>query len=847
MEMHRVTERVSTPPATAVRQVHPATAERLFAGPGEMRALCRAFDWASTPLGPVEGWSQSLRTTATTVLASRNPMFLWWGPELVQIYNDDYRPSLGGDGRHPQALGKRAEDFWTDIWEAISPQIEQVMTTGEPTWHEDQYLPIERNGRLEDVWWTYSYSPVLDDDGSIGGTLVVCQETTLRILAQREREQLLAETANAERALRESAARLRAIFDGTYEYIGLLASDGTLLEMNRASLEFGGNAREELIGRPFWDTPWFTPTPGAAEFVREAVARAAAGEFVRYEAALRRPTGEMMTFDISLHPIRNERGQVVLIVPEGRDVTERERAEAAKRESEARYRTLFESLDEGFCVIEVLFDEEGVPRDYRFLEANPAFVEQTGLIDAIGRTAREMVPDLEAHWLETYAEVAVTGQPVRFQNGSEPMGRWFDVYAFRVDRPEDRRVAMLFTDITEARAAERERDRLLTALEVERARLADVFRQAPAFLAVLRGPDLVFDLVNDAYYQLVGHRELLGRAVFEALPEVQDQGFNELLEGVLSTGEAFVGRELPLLVARTAGAPPEERFIDLTYLPLVEGDGTRSGIIAHGTDVTEQVRARREIERLLGESERSRAEAEAAWAEAEAANRAKSEFLAVMSHELRTPLNAIGGYAELMEMGIRGAVTKQQQEDLRRIQTSQRHLLGLINEVLNYAKLETGMVQYELEAVRMREALTAAEALVAPQARAKGLTLTVADCPQELAARADAEKLRQVLVNLLSNAVKFTPEGGRIDMSCSVVGAEVSITVSDTGIGIAEDKLSAIFDPFVQVRADLTRKYEGTGLGLAISRDLARGMGGDLTAASELGLGSTFTLVLPAA
>ena len=114
-------------------------------------------------------------------------MFLWWGPELVQLYNDAYRPSLGGDGRHPRALGARGREFWTDIWEVIGPQIAQVMGGGEATWHEDQYLPIERNGRLEDVWWTYSYSPVLDDDGRVGGTLVVCQETTGRVQAQRER------------------------------------------------------------------------------------------------------------------------------------------------------------------------------------------------------------------------------------------------------------------------------------------------------------------------------------------------------------------------------------------------------------------------------------------------------------------------------------------------------------------------------------------------------------------------------------------------------------------------------------------------------------------------------------
>ena len=167
----------------AHRKLH----DDLFAGPGEMRALCRDFDWSATPLGPVGGWSQSLRTTVRTMLASPSPMFLWWGADLIQLYNDAYRPSFGSKGRHPAALGMRGRECWTDIWPTVGPQIDRAYTSGEPTWNEDFFLPIERNGALEDVWWTYSYSPAFDDNGTIGGVLVVCLETTGRVLAERER------------------------------------------------------------------------------------------------------------------------------------------------------------------------------------------------------------------------------------------------------------------------------------------------------------------------------------------------------------------------------------------------------------------------------------------------------------------------------------------------------------------------------------------------------------------------------------------------------------------------------------------------------------------------------------
>ncbi len=232
---------------------------------------------------------------------------------------------------------------------------------------------------------------------------------------------------------------------------------------------------------------------------------------------------------------------------------------------------------------------------------------------------------------------------------------------------------------------------------------------------------------------------------------------------------------------------------------------------------------------------------------AAAASRAKSEFLAVMSHELRTPLNAITGYVDLIEMGIHGPVTPEQRDDLERIQRSQRHLTGLINGVLNYSRLEAGALHYELQDVTLDEVLATCEALIAPQLSTRRLTMAFDGCDPALKVRADADKLKQIVLNLLSNSLKFTEPGGRITLACTPRLEKVAITVSDTGRGIAADQLERIFEPFVQVDARLVRTHEGVGLGLAISRDLARGMGGDLTAESTPGVGSTFTLLMPRA
>ncbi|MDQ6924656.1 MAG: ATP-binding protein [Candidatus Eremiobacteraeota bacterium] len=261
-------------------------------------------------------------------------------------------------------------------------------------------------------------------------------------------------------------------------------------------------------------------------------------------------------------------------------------------------------------------------------------------------------------------------------------------------------------------------------------------------------------------------------------------------------------------------------------------------------------------EDLLVAERRARADAEAARVAAEHANQAKSEFLANMSHELRTPLNAISGYVQLLEMGVHGEITDAQRSALDRVQRAQRHLLGLINDVLNYAKLDAGRVEYALRPVDLGDVVHDVFAMVEPQLLAKGLTFAVlsevavargvpAGSPQT--AVADPEKLAQVLLNLLSNAIKFTAAGGTVEVTVFSGAESAGIRVRDTGVGIAPDEQARIFDPFVQVQRGLTRAVEGTGLGLAISRDLARGMSGDLTVESVPGEGSTFTLRLPVA
>ena len=297
---------------------------------------------------------------------------------------------------------------------------------------------------------------------------------------------------------------------------------------------------------------------------------------------------------------------------------------------------------------------------------------------------------------------------------------------------------------------------------------------------------------------------------------------------------------LPDVLTRWRASIASGESFEMTF-PLRAADGQFRRFLTRATPLTD---ATGRVVRWFGTNTDVEAE-RAAREAAERANQAKTDFLTTMSHELRTPLNAIAGYAELLEIGVHGAVTDAQHEAITRIQRSQRHLLGLINDVLNFAKLDAGHVAYAVTDVDVCDAVDALVPLVAPQLAAKSLSLDRDQCESGCFVRADREKLQQILLNLMSNAIKFTAARGTIKLGCDSRGDVVAVWVEDTGIGIAEEHLMRVFAPFVQIERRLNAPGEGTGLGLAISRDLARGMGGELTVESTLGQGSTFTLTLP--
>ncbi|XVH33291.1 PAS domain S-box protein (plasmid) [Haloferacaceae archaeon DSL9] len=417
-----------------------------FLSDGEMAERIREFEWAETPLGPITEWPLELRVAVDLMLSTSEAIGIYWGDDRRLLYNDAAIEQIGE--KHPDALGRPARDVFPEAWETLGPIHDQVMTGDGPVRNEEYYLPLERAGELEDIWWDSTFNPIPAGDGSVGGVFNISFDVTDRVQAERE--------------LRER-----------------------------------------------------------------------------------------------------------------------------KRKSEAKYRTLFESIDEGFCIIEMLFDGDEQPVDYRFLETNPRFEEITDLSNSEGERVRDLVPDHEDHWFEIYGRVARTGEDVRFTERAEHIGdRWYDVYAFRIGDPDGRNVAVLFDDITERKRAQEE-------LRENEARL-DAFVTATSDVVYRMSPDWSEMYYLDGREFIVDTEDPRETWLEEYIPADERERVMAAIEGAIETKTTF---ELKHQVVQVDGS---RGWTHSRAVPILNDDGEIVEWFGTATDITE----RKRVETRLGESEK---------------------------------------------------------------------------------------------------------------------------------------------------------------------------------------------------------------------------------------------------
>lgn len=538
----------------------------------------RNHDWLKTSLGTPDQWPPSLQTTVGLVLHSGSPMLLFWGSELLCFYNDAFRPSLGDNGKHPASLGQPAQEVWNEVWAFTGPLLDQVRATGEAVWFEDQLVPIYRNNRLEDVYWTFSYSPAFGNNGQIDGVLVSCTETTQQVNAI---SQLQASEQRFQNLVRETA-------------VGIIVLEGEEMRVsvvNNAYARLIDRSREALMGKPL-----FTIIPEAEAIFRPIIdgVRLTGESLFLYEQPyfVYVDGAEKSGFlDLVYQPYRELDGRIAGVMVICQDITSQVTARQKIEESEARFRTLVNESPVATCLFvgqELIIDVANELMVY-FFGRGPSIV---------GKPVREVLTGQvgDGSVIALLEQVFTTGEPYTAMaapaeltiNGKR--GTYYFDLSLKPLRNTDGAIYAVLetaTDVTEKVLTQQQ-------LKMSEARFRNIVEQAPMAIGLLKGRELVIEVGNKRLFEVWGKDSaILGRRLIEALPELDGQVFIELLERVYDTGEPFFG--YGVLAKLMHAGKPEDIYFDFVYTPVLDGADNISGVMVLATEVTQQVLARQKV------------------------------------------------------------------------------------------------------------------------------------------------------------------------------------------------------------------------------------------------------------
>lgn len=551
-----------------------------FSGGGEMGSLIRAKDWSQTSVGNPDTWPQSLRTALSIILNSRFPMFLWWGPDLICFYNDAYRPSLGINGKHPFILGQPAMEAWPEIWDIIKPLIDQVLSAGDATWDEDRLIPIYRNGKLEDVYWTFSYSPVIDESGRRSGVLVTCNETT--------------EKVNAFKELKQREEQINFTID---------AARLATWDLNPATNKFIGNDRLK---------EWFGLQPGSEIDLSLALNTISEKDRQKVEdainIALQPGSGGNYEIEYTLvNPVNyierrvlakgkaefNELGIAQRFSGTLEDITQQILAQRKAEESERRFRKTVQQAPIGITIFRgPLFIVE---------MANETYLEIVGRMeqDFVGKPLFTVMPEVEPSVGPLLYRVLKTGIPYYGSEFPVTLNRYgkkelaYFNFVYQPLKEENEEISGIMVVATEVTSSVKAKQ---SVAESEK-QFRNLVMQSPIPMAILRGENNIIEMANTMMFEKIWRKkeaDTIGRPLLEVFPELKDQKYAALLRSVFTSGISYHENEALTIVHGDNG--PKEFYLDFEYAPLSEPDETTAGIIVTVNDVTEKVESRKKTE-----------------------------------------------------------------------------------------------------------------------------------------------------------------------------------------------------------------------------------------------------------
>lgn len=561
---------------------------------GEMGALTRAKDWSKTAAGSVETWPQSLRTTLGLLLNSKFPMFLFWGPDHICFYNDAYRPSLGNDGKHPSILGQKGVDSWPEIWDFIKPLIDQVILEGEATWHEDQLLPIYRNGKIEDVYWTFSYSPVNNESGKPAGVLVICNETTEKVKLVKKLEDSNSRYLN--NILQTPSAM--CVFRGP-DYIVEIA--------NTLMLELWGRKENEVLNKPIFEGLPEAKGQGL-ETILENVYKTGQ-KFEAHERLVKLPRDgkvEDVYINFVYEALKEPDGTISGIVALALDVTSQVIARNTIEESERRFRNTVQQVPLGIAILK--------GQDLIVDMANPTYLQiiDKQENDILGKPLFNSVPEAKETAQPLLLNVLETGNPYFTDEFSVTLNRYgkqelcYFNLVFHPLKEENDTISGVIVAAYEVTETVKTRH----FISESEAAFRKLVMQSPIAMAIFRGKNHTIEMANNTMMNVIWQKtedETIGKPILEVFPELAEQKYPELLDDVLNN--ANIIREKEAVAYVDIKGKLERFYLDYQYTPLFEKDGEISGVMVTVNDVTDKVEARKKVENA---EERARLAAEIA-------------------------------------------------------------------------------------------------------------------------------------------------------------------------------------------------------------------------------------------
>ena len=669
--------------------------------------------------------------------------------------------------------------------------------------------PLIREGRWVFALCLYKSAPYQWRDDEIALTL----EITARIWTRLER-------LRAEDALRESELRFRALVTASSDVVYRMSADWREMRQLHGQ-NFIVDTTEPSVN---WMEEYIDPKdqPRVLATIHEAIRTKSMFEM---EHQVKLVDGSLgWTYSHAI-PLLDANGEIIEWFGTASDVTGQKQAQQALLESEERFRNLFNSMDEGYCIVDMIFDAHGKPCDYRFLDVNPSFEALTGMHGAEGKRIRELVPDLEDFWFEAYGGVALTGKAARFVNEAKLMNRWFDVYAFKLGGEQSFKVAILFTNITERKKAEVE-------LQKSEARFRALFDWGPIAMYSCDSAGVIQDYNRGAVkiWQTSpqpGDTDEQFRSAFKThLPDGTFVPYAQTAMTQVLRNEAPAVNDLEVDLERPDGS---RITLVVNVVPLKDEQGEVTGAITCFYDITERS--------LLERKTLEQAEALADL------DRRKDEFLAMLSHELRNPLAPISNALHLLRLQKNEDALQMQARMVIERQVGQ--LNRLVDELLEISRITTGRVQLRQEQIAIGGIVERAIESTQPLLTQRQHSLSVSLPPEPIWLHADAARLEQVMVNLLTNAAKYTDEGGSIALDVQLEEGSAVLRVTDNGMGIAPELLPHIFELFTQAERSLDRSQGGLGIGLCLVQRLVELHGGTVGVQSVVGSGSEFVVRLP--